>query len=876
MAGDRGFRDQFRAAKRTAKLRLADWIKATTGHAVDPDSIFDAQVKRIHEYKRQLLNVLRIVVLYNRLRDNSGLHMPPRTFLFAGKAAPAYRLAKLIIKLINNLAGTIDGDPTIRGRLKVLFLPEYDVSLAERLIPASDVSNQISTAGFEASGTSNMKFMMNGALTIGTRDGATIEMAEEAGEDNFFLFGLTADQVAGSRAWYDPHWHYDHDPETRAALDLIFSDSIQPQRARCLWTAPRYAAHPRRLLHASGGPAGLSRRRSAPLRPLRGSGCVGGQGHHQRRTLGHLLQRPDDRGICGGHLEREALPGGLRTHGMAALSPLAGNPAPDSILVDVPRLITAYYAQRPVPSVAAQRVVFGTSGHRGSSLDGAFNEAHILAITQAICRYRALHDIDGPLFIGMDTHALSQPAFATALEVLAANGVEVMTDAGGQCTPTPVISHAILTYNRGRRRGLADGIVITPSHNPPQHGGFKYDPPEGGPADTHVTEWIENHANALLAADLREVRRIPYERARKAPTTHPYDYIDAYVSELPSVVDLDAIRSSTLRIGVDPLGGASLAYWEAIGNVYGLNLEIVNTAIDPTFRFMTVDADGQIRMDPSSPYAMARLVALKDRFDVCFASDPDADRHGIVSGSAGLLEPNHYLSVAIAYLFVNRPQWPNTVGVGKTVVTTSLIDRVTASLGRPLIEVPVGFKWFVDGLIHGSIGFCGEESSGATFLRRDGTVWTTDKDGLVPNLLAAEITARTGKDPGEHYRALTARLGTPYYTRIDAPASAEQKATLQRLSPEDLTATELAGEPITAKLSRAPGNNAPLGGVKIAAPSGWFAARPSGTESIVKIYAESFRSQQHLETIIGEAQSIVGSALGASRPAAAPSHEAAS
>src|SRR5882724_584437 len=529
------------------------------------------------------------------------------------------------------------------------------------------------------------------------------------------------------------------------------------------------------------------------------------------------------------------------------VSPLAGKPADASILINVPRLVTAYYTGRPDPSVPGQRVVFGTSGHRGCSVDNAFNEAHILAITQAICLYRTQQSIDGPLFIGSDTHALSEPAFASALEVLAANGVEVMVDASNGYTPTPVISHAVLTYNRGRRRGLADGIVITPSHNPPRFGGFKYDPPTGGPADTHVTDWIEQRANAFVADGLRGLARVPFERARIAATTHPHPYRDAYVSDLPAVVDLESIRDSKVHIGVDPLGGASVAYWDAIGERYGLNLEVVNHTVDPTFRFMTVDWDGQIRMDPSSPYAMARMVDLKDRFDVAFASDTDADRHGIVSQTQGLLEPNHYLSVAIGYLFANRPDWRASVAVGKTVVSSSMIDRVAARVKRRLVA--------------GSIGFCGEESSGATFLRRDGTVWTTDKDGLVPNLLAAEIIARTGKDAGEHYRALTAEFDTPYYTRIDAPATLEQKARLEKLSPDAVAASTLAGEPITAKLTKAPGNNAPIGGLKVVATSGWFAARPSGTESIYKIYAESFKDQAHLDAIVSEAQEIVNDAL---------------
>jgi phosphoglucomutase len=511
--------------------------------------------------------------------------------------------------------------------------------------------------------------------------------------------------------------------------------------------------------------------------------------------------------------------------------------------------------------VAAQRVVFGTSGHRGSSLDAAFNEAHILAITQAICHHRRREGIDGPLFLGIDTHALSEPAFASALEVLAANGVEVMIDAEGGYTPTPVISHAILTYNRGRRRGLADGIVITPSHNPPRFGGFKYNPPSGGPADTHVTQWIEERANALIAEDLRGVARIPFERARTASTVHRHAYREIYVADLPAVVDLQAIRDSRVHIGADPLGGASVAYWDAIGERYGLNLETVNHTVDPAFGFMTVDWDGQIRMDPSSPHAMARMVGLKDRFDVAFASDTDADRHGIVSRSQGLMEPNHYLAAAIGYLFANRPDWPASVAVGKTAVSSSMIDRVAGRLGRRLVEVPVGFKWFVDGLLDGSLGFVGEESSGATFLRRDGTVWTTDKDGLVPNLLAAEITARTGRDPGEHYRALTAEFGVAHYTRIDAPATPEEKARLAKLAPEAVKDAELAGAPITARLTRAPGNDAPIGGLKVVTATGWFAARPSGTESIYKIYAESFRDEKHLKSIVAEAQQIVSRAL---------------
>jgi phosphoglucomutase len=546
---------------------------------------------------------------------------------------------------------------------------------------------------------------------------------------------------------------------------------------------------------------------------------------------------------------------------MAEMSPLAGKPADASILVNGPRLVTAYYTGRPDPSVAAQRVAFGTSGHRGSSLDNAFNEAHILAITQAICLYRRQKGIDGPVFVGIDTHALSDPAFASALEVLAANGVDVMVDAAGGYTPTPVISHAVLGYNRGRTRGLADGIVITPSHNPPRYGGFKYNPPHGGPADTEVTSWIEQRSNAFLTDGLHDVRRIAFDRARSAATTHPHGYLDAYVSELSSVIDLEVVRQAGVKMGVDPLGGASVGYWGAIAERYRLDLEVVNRVVDPTFRFMTVDWDGQIRMDPSSPSAMARLVELKDRFDVAFACDTDADRHGVVSHSRGLLEPNHYLSAAIAYLYGNRPAWGKSVAVGKTVVSSSMIDRVTALLGRRLYEVPVGFKWFVAGLVDGTLGFGGEESSGATFLRRDGTVWTTDKDGMVPDLLAAEMTARTGKDPGEQFAALTAELGTPYSTRIDAPATPEQKARLQRLSPEAVRASELAGEPITAKLTNAPGNGAPIGGLKVSTASGWFAARPSGTENIYKVYAESFKSPAHLEALVEEAQRIVQTAL---------------
>jgi phosphoglucomutase len=547
-----------------------------------------------------------------------------------------------------------------------------------------------------------------------------------------------------------------------------------------------------------------------------------------------------------------------------SISSYAGKPAEPRMLTNIPRLVTAYYVNRPDPAVPAQRVVFGTSGHRGSSLDHAFNEAHILAITQVICLYRKQQGIDGPLFIGIDTHGLSEPAFASALEVLAANGIEVMVDADRGYTPTPVVSHAILTYNRGRSRGLADGIVITPSHNPPRYGGFKYNPPHGGPADTHVTQWIERQANGFLAEGLKGVARVPFERARKASTTHKYGFLEAYVNDLAAVVDMQAIQESKVHVGADPLGGASVAYYDAIAERYHLNMEVVNHSVDPTFRFMTVDWDGQIRMDPSSVYAMARMIALKERFAVAFASDTDADRHGIVSNSQGLMPPNNYLAVAIAYLFANRPQWPGTVAVGKTLVSSSMIDRVAERLTRKLVEVPVGFKWFVEGLMDGSLGFGGEESAGATFLRRDGSVWTTDKDGIIPNLLAAEITARTGKDPGEHYRELTAEFGTPYYTRIDAPATPEQKARLAKLSPEAVKESELAGEPITAKLTKAPGNNAPIGGLKVVAASGWFAARPSGTENIYKIYAESFKDQAHLDALVDEAQRIVNNALSGS------------
>jgi len=543
------------------------------------------------------------------------------------------------------------------------------------------------------------------------------------------------------------------------------------------------------------------------------------------------------------------------------LHPLAGKPAPASMLVNVPRLITAYYSERPDPHVEAQRVAFGTSGHRGSAFERAFNEAHILAITQAICAYRKERGIAGPLFLGMDTHALSEPAFASALEVLAANEVQVMIDGARGYTPTPVISHAILTYNRGRKSGLADGIVITPSHNPPADGGFKYNPPNGGPADTTVTGAIEKAANAILEAELRGLKRVAFERALNASSTHRHDYVEAYVRDLASVVNMEAIRDSGVRIGIDPLGGAGVHYWGPIIERYQIKATVVSDAVDPTFRFMSVDWDGKIRMDCSSPYAMARLVELKDRFDIAFANDTDNDRHGIVTPSAGLMNPNHYLAVAISYLLKNREGWPKDAAIGKTVVTSSMIDRVTAALGRRLVEVPVGFKWFVDGLIDGTIGFGGEESAGASFLRRDGSVWTTDKDGIVPGLLAAEITARTGRDPGAMYLDLTREFGTPLYERIEAPATAAQKKILGKLSPEQVKADHLAGEKILAKLTDAPGNGAPIGGLKVVTKNGWFAARPSGTEEVYKIYAESFRGADHLKNIQEEAQALIAKAF---------------
>jgi phosphoglucomutase len=546
-----------------------------------------------------------------------------------------------------------------------------------------------------------------------------------------------------------------------------------------------------------------------------------------------------------------------------ATSPLAGKPAPKSLLVDLDRLEREYYGRKPDMADAAQRVAFGTSGHRGSSLRGSFNEAHILAITQAICEHRASQGVDGPLFMGKDTHALSAPAQRTALEVLAANGVTTVIQRDDGFTPTPSISRAILTRNRGRKEHLADGIVVTPSHNPPEDGGFKYNPPDGGPADTQVTRAIEDRANALLRDRLRGVKRISPEAALRAATTRQEDLVLPYVEDLRQVIDMEAIRAAGLKLAVDPLGGAAVNYWAPINAVYGLDIAVVNPKVDPTFAFMTVDHDGRIRMDCSSPYAMAGLVGLKDRYRVAFGNDPDADRHGIVTPSAGLMNPNHYLAVAIAYLLTNRPQWPASAAVGKTLVSSSMIDRVVARLGRRLCEVPVGFKWFAPGLADGSFCFGGEESAGASFLRRDGTVWTTDKDGLIMNLLAAEITARVGRDPGELYRDLVAEFGAPLYTRIDAAATPEQKAKLGRLSPEAVSAATLAGEPIAARLTRAPGNDAAIGGLKVVAASGWFAARPSGTENIYKIYAESFRDERHLQAIVEEAQQIVDKALAA-------------
>ncbi|MFZ1986596.1 MAG: phosphoglucomutase (alpha-D-glucose-1,6-bisphosphate-dependent) [Desulfatitalea sp.] len=539
------------------------------------------------------------------------------------------------------------------------------------------------------------------------------------------------------------------------------------------------------------------------------------------------------------------------------ISPLAGKQVPAAMLVHIPELITAYYTYTPDVAIADQRVAFGTSGHRGSSLKSSFNEAHILATSQAICLYRNAHNINGPLFLGMDTHALSMPAFASSLEVLAAAGVEVMIADGREYTPTPAISHAILTYNHGRTSGLADGIVITPSHNPPEDGGFKYNPPSGGPAGGDITGWIEKTANDLLGGGLKGVKRIPYERALRAPSTHRYNYIDAYTRDLSRVIDMAAIRNAGIAFGVDPLGGAGVHYWPVIAERYGLNLTVVDDTVDPTFRFMSLDWDGRIRMDPSSPHAMQRLIALKDRFQLACACDTDHDRHGIITRGAGLLPPNHYLAVCVDYLFQHRPQWPQSAAVGKTLVSSQMIDRVTSAMGRSLYEVPVGFKWFVEGLLDGSLGFGGEESAGASFTCMDGTAWSTDKDGIIACLLAAEMTGRTGRDPGEQYARLASRFGAPVYARIDAPATLQQKAALAKLSPEKIRLKELAGEPIDAALTHAPGNGAAIGGLKVVAANGWFAARPSGTENIYKIYAESFKDEAHLGRIQADAQTIV-------------------
>ena len=543
-----------------------------------------------------------------------------------------------------------------------------------------------------------------------------------------------------------------------------------------------------------------------------------------------------------------------------AIHPLAGQAAPASHLVDLTKLLSFYSTEKPDAAVREQRVSFGTSGHRGSSFKRSFNENHIVAITQAVCEYRAAQHTTGPLYLGKDTHALSEPAFATALEILSANGVEVMIDKDRGFTPTPVISHAILTYNRGKTSGLADGIVITPSHNPPEDGGIKYNPPNGGPADTQITKWIEDRANALLTANLQGVKRLPIEQARRAATTHRHDYIDAYVGDLNNVVDMDVIKAAGLKLGIDPLGGSGVGYWQPIVERYGLNIENVNPTIDPSFRFMPLDWDGKIRMDCSSPYAMANLIALKDRFDVAFGNDADNDRHGIVTRS-GLMNPNHYLAVSIAYLFANRPGWKSDAGIGKTLVSSSLIDRVAAKLKRKLVEVPVGFKWFVSGLLDGSLGFGGEESAGASFLRRSGTVWSTDKDGIIMDLLAAEMMAKTGRDPSELYRNLTNELGEPVYERIDASATPEQKAILSKLSPDQVKATELAGDTIVAMLTKASGNGAAIGGLKVVTENGWFAARPSGTEDVYKLYAESFKGKNHLKNIQEEAQALITKAL---------------
>lgn len=543
------------------------------------------------------------------------------------------------------------------------------------------------------------------------------------------------------------------------------------------------------------------------------------------------------------------------------ISPLAGKLAPSSLLVSVPKLVTSYYTEIPDPTIPSQRIAFGTSGHRGSSCNKSFNEWHILAISQAICEYRALHQINGPLFLGMDTHALSEPALASAIEVLAANGVDIMLAENDEYTPTPVISHAILTYNRGRKTQLADGIIITPSHNPPSEGGFKYNPPNGGPAEQNITNWIEKKANEFLENNLSGVKRISYEKALHASTTHRHSYLEAYVSDLINVIDMETIRRSKISLGIDPLGGAGVHYWRAIADRYGLNLTVVNENVDPTFRFMTVDWDGKIRMDPSSSYAMQSLIGLKDKFDIAFACDTDHDRHGIVTKSTGLLPPNHYLSTAIFYLYQHRPQWNKNAQVGKTVVSSLMIDRVSAHIGRKVYEVPTGFKWFAEGLFNGSLGFAGEESAGAAFARLDGSVWTTDKDGITPALLAAEITAKMGMDPGEIYGQLTKEFGVSYYDRFEAPATPEQKAILKRLSPNQIHCDSLAGEKIQNILTKAPGNDASIDGLKVIAANGWFAARPSGTEDIYKIYAESFLGTEHLNRIQQEAQEIVNSAL---------------
>ncbi len=544
-----------------------------------------------------------------------------------------------------------------------------------------------------------------------------------------------------------------------------------------------------------------------------------------------------------------------------ALHPLAGKPAPKEILINIPRLIAAYYTNKPDPDIPQHLVAFGTSGHRGTSVKNSFNENHILAIVQAICEVRKENNVTGPLFMGMDTHALSEPAHATALEVLAANDVDVLIQSELRPTPTPVISHAILNSNRDKTSGLSDGVVITPSHNPPQDGGFKYNPTHGGPADTDLTKRIQNRANEILANNLTDVKRVPYEQAVRSASVREYNFITTYVNDLKNIIEMEAIKSAGLKIGVDPMGGSGIDYWEPIAETYGLSIEVVNPHIDYTFSFMTVDKDGKIRMDCSSPYAMASLIELKDRFDIAFGNDPDFDRHGIVTRSAGLMNPNHYLAVAINYLFGNRPDWRDDAAVGKTLVSSSMIDRVAGALGRKLAEVPVGFKWFVDGLLDGSYGFGGEESAGASFLKRDGTVWTTDKDGIILDLLAAEITAKTNRDPGEHYKELEQRFGSPVYERIDAPADSDQKKALANLSPDMIEESELAGEQITAKLTNAPGNNAPIGGLKVVTENGWFAARPSGTEDIYKVYAESFKGHEHLKKIQKEAQTIVSAAF---------------